>query len=159
MRKVFIGVVGAALIATALVAAGCGSSGGEDRTKADYLADANTICEEIDADRSRVAEARFSELKGRPTVDQLQGFYGEFAPLFAEHVDRFVALEPPDDDQEADKVEAINDAFQHEAEVLEQAADDKDVTAELIRTDEAELHREGDALREEFGITAHGCVP
>jgi hypothetical protein len=149
-----VAVVGVGL---ALIVGACGDDDA-DRTKADYLTDANEICQQIDADRNRLAEEHFPDLEGAPTVAQLQGFYRDFAPLFRDHVDRFTDLEPPDEDQAASEVEAINDAFEHEADVLEQAADDRGVTAELLRTDEEELHQ-GDALREEFGITAQGCVP
>ena len=155
MTKLTVAVAGVGL---ALTLGACGDDDDADRTKAAYLTEANEICKQIDADRGRLAEKHFSDLKGAPTVGQLQGFYSDFAPLFRDHVDRFTGLEAPDEDQVASKVDAIDDAFEHEADVLEQAAADRQVTADLLRTNEEELHQEGDALREEFGITAKGCV-
>jgi hypothetical protein len=121
-------------------------------TRADFVAAAAALCEPVVTARGDLAAEYFPSPTDPPTVEQLQGFYAAFAPVFSQMVTDFADLEPAPEDQAA--FDAVVPVTQHVAEVVTEAGTDLALTQELFDTDEAQLH-EPDAALVALGVPAN----
>ena len=139
-------VMAALVVATASVAA-CGD--GDERSHEAFVDEANALCDELISTRVSLAEQHFPSQTSPPSVQQLQDFYADMAPLFADFVEDFAAIEPAADDQ-ATFDELVGEGRTIAATMTE-AATDPTIVQRLLATDEAEF-RTADALVVELGL-------
>lgn len=135
------------LIAGSLLTA-CGEDGAE-RTQAEFVADANQLCDELIETRTALADKHFPSATTMPTVEQLQGFYAVMAPVFAAFVEEFADIEPADADR--DVYDQLVGVGRQTAATMETAATDTATAQRLLDTDEAEFH-ESEPLIAELGL-------
>jgi hypothetical protein len=139
----------AGLLATGLIAAGCGGDdddddggdGGEALTKEEFLAEGNAICEAGNAELEQAS----SELQSGPGSPQFDAFISDtFIPNVQGQIDEIRALEPPEED--ADTVNGI--------------LDDAEGVLDEIEADPATFGQGGDPFAEvntqlnDYGLTA-----
>ena len=135
-------------LATALaIGGGLAACGDDGRGHEAFVEDVNLVCEGHIERRGDIASEHFSDDQP-PTVEQLQAFYADFAPLYAETAESLADIEA--DEDHADTYADYVAAFRRNAETLTRAATDPELTQHLLETDEAELH-EGEELVGELG--------
>lgn len=117
MNKGIVGAVAAGLMTLALLVAGCG--GGDDETtsltRAQFLKQANAMCEEQEERRNQVIQ---DLIKGRDQskllpLERREKLILEILPAYEEVPEKLNALGAPEGDEE--KVEAITEAMEKAA--------------------------------------------
>lgn len=136
-----------ALAATLAIGCGLAACGDDGRSHEAFVEDVNRVCEGHIDQRGELASAHFSDDQP-PTVEQLQAFYADFAPVYAETAESLADIEA--DADHADTYRDYLAAWDRNAETLARAAADLELTQHLMETDEAELH-EGEELAGELG--------
>jgi hypothetical protein len=123
------------IVATLLVAAGCGGGGGDRLSEAELREQGNAICakyqEQIDA------------LETPSAVEDIPGYVEEAAPIVEREIDELKELDPPEDVQEtfdemiaeAEKTlvagrELSEAAEQNDEAAIEQALDEGNVASD-----------------------------
>jgi hypothetical protein len=142
-------------LATGLVAAGCGDDdddgdGGDAPTKEEFIAEADQICSDGDAEIEAAAEETFGESDQPPTAAEQEQFAAdEVIPNIQEQVDGIDELTPPEGDE--DQIQAIVDSAQED---LDAGAEDPSLFTEQGGGEEplAEASR----LAQEYGMKACG---
>ena len=147
MRNRWHIAVGGVLVGGSLLTA-CGDDGG-GRTRAAFVAEANELCAGLIEARTTLAEKHFPSETTLPTVEQLQGFYADFGPSFADFVDELADVEPAEADRGL--YDELMDQGRQIAATLETAATDTATAEHLLDTDEAEFH-EADAVIVQLGL-------
>ncbi len=141
--RILTGAIGLALTISA-----CSSDG---VTRAEYLKSANKVCARLSSEREATAKKFFPGGTDKPpTVETMQQFYAEWAPLFSTAVEDLAAIKPPKKDRET--VDGFIETGRQEAEVMRKAGDDTSAAQHLLETDEAELHADDKAMAS-FGFT------
>lgn len=117
MRKGVFGIIVGAL-AVALIAAGCGSSGSDTLTKAEYVKEANAVCDRGEKERSD-AISEFGRTAGQnlPQKQVQKGLVDATLPTFQKLSSELAALPVPK--EEAKRVEEFNRAFLAAVEAIE----------------------------------------
>ena len=143
----------AAVLAIGLIAAGCGDDdddgdeGGDAPTKEEFIAEADQICSDGDAEIEAAAEETFGQSDQPPTAAEQEQFAAdEVIPNIQEQVDGIDELTPPEGDE--DQVQAIVDAAR---EGLEAGKEDPS----LFLGNEDPL-AEASQLARDYGLTACG---
>ncbi len=138
--------------ATAIIVMGglAGTACGDDgRSRDDFVAEGNAVCDRIVEIRNRVAGEHFTSQTEPPTVEQVQGFYAEYGPLFVDLIEELAAVEPADDDREV--FDQMIEDLRRAAATVAEGGTDLEVTQRLYETDEAEIHA-GDEAVVELGL-------
>lgn len=126
----------AALLATALIATGCGDDEEEALTQEEWVAQADTICREGDQVINQEAEALG---QGRPSPDELEQFTSEtLVPEIQSQVDDIDELQPPEEieadvDEFIDSAQSALDEIESDPSVLFSDEDAFGETSELAR--------------------------
>lgn len=136
-----------ALAGTIAVGVGLAACGDDGRNHEAFVDDVNRVCEAHIEQRGEIASVHFSDDQP-PTAEQLQAFYADFAPVYAETADNLADIEA--DEDHADAYTEYIAAWRRNAETLSRAATDTELTQQLLDTDEAALH-EGEELAGELG--------
>ncbi len=150
-------------IAAGLLVAGCGADGGDPLTKAEFVEQANAICQTSADEAEPIVEAIFAGLgEGDPSVDgtifvRWADAMDELVPLFEQQLDDIRALEPPADDQEfIETLLADQRAAIAEFDRLIDAAAAGDVTARAALDSDDDLFDDIDRRAREYGLTVCG---
>lgn len=130
-----------AVVVSGVLAAGCGSGGG--RTRAAFDRDANKLCDGLIEARTNLAAKHFPSDTEPPTIEQLRGFYAEFAPHFASFADGMAKVEPAKADQKT--FDEFVRQLRTTVATFTRAGGDTEVARHLMETDEAEF-RQGDLV-------------
>lgn len=127
----------APLLAAGLLVAGCGGSGSSDPlTRSEFIEEANTICQEAEAERSEVLRG----VEGSPALSTLAS---EAISSVEGMTEELAELNPPAADSK--EIAAIVGAFQ--AGVAEVKADSADPSVGISAFAEAS------SLAEDYGLT------
>ena len=136
-----------AVAVTVALGSGVAACGEDGRSHQAFVDDVNAVCERHVEQRSKIASKHFSDDQP-PTVEQLQAFYADFAPAYAETTEALADIEA--DDDSTDTYADYLAAFHRNAKTLARAGADTERTEHLLETDEAELH-EGEELAGKLG--------
>jgi hypothetical protein len=144
----------AGLLATGLIAAGCGDddddgdNGGEALTKEEFLAEGNAICAEGNAELDAAAQELFQS-GGRPTPEELETFATDnLVPSVQGQIDDIRALEAPEGDEDT-----INSLLDQAEDVLAEVEADPEGTLGPQASDPfAEVNTE----LQDYGLTTCG---
>jgi hypothetical protein len=110
VRKGVLGsIVSAVLVAGLLVASGCGSGGGETVTKAEFVKEANAICNKWGDKREKLIGEQVKELGQSPSKSALEKVVLAAIPNYETAAEELAELETPEGDEE--KVAAIVSAM------------------------------------------------
>ena len=143
-RPRLIAAIPVALVAFALLAAGCGGDDDEALTKDEYLTLADEICAEADIALDEEAGER-SAAGTLDSAEQQEAFAAEvFAPNLQGQLDSIRELTPPEEDQE--QVDEILAALE---DLIAQARDNPQELFAAPTTEAAEL-------AQAYGFTACG---
>jgi hypothetical protein len=141
-------------LATGLVAAGCGDDdddgegGGDAPTKEEFIAEADQICSDGDAELEAAAEETFGQSDQPPSAAEQEQFAAESViPNIQDQVDRIDELTPPEGDE--DEIQAIVDAAQED---LDAGSEDPS----LFTGQGGEPLAEASRLAQEYGLQACG---
>ena len=143
--------------------AGCG--GGEEArlSRADYVAQANKICRDSDAEIARLARAEAERIEApvsKAERERLQLVVLEKAtPIARRHIDRLGALKPPEEDEDrlrpmVDRLREATDLFGRFAAALR--SDDEQELMRLTRRFGA-IASDTRRVVQEYGLT--DCLP
>lgn len=143
------------VLATGLIAAGCGDDdddgddGGDAPTKEEFIAEADQICSDGDAEIEAAAEETFGQSDRPPTPEEQEAFASETViPNIEEQVNGVDELTPPEGDE--DEIQAIVDAAN---EGLDAGRDDPSVFTEQGGEDPL---AEASGLAQDYGLKACG---
>src|SRR4051794_1795795 len=135
-----------AVLAFGAIAAGCGSSGDDsstsDLTKAEWIAKADSICQQGNQTINQAAQQQFGNQK--PTAAEVQQFAtGTALPNTQSQVDQIKALGAPSGDE--DQVNKILDTVQADIDKAKSAGDIESSTFD-----------DGNALAKQYGLKVCG---
>lgn len=135
-----------AVVALAAIAAGCGSSSDDSSTssltKADWVAQADAICQQGNQQINQAAHEQFANQK--PTAAEVQQFVtGTALPNTQTQVDKIKALGAPSGDD--DQVNHILDAVQADIDKAKAAGDIENTT-----------FADGNSLARQYGLKVCG---
>ena len=133
----------AVVVVTGLVGTACGDDG---RSRADFVTEGNAVCDRLIETRNRMAAKHFRSPTEPPSVEQVQGFYADFGPVFVDSVEELAAIEPAEHDQ--DLYDSLIEDLRKAAATVNEAGSDLEVTQRLYDTDEAEIHTADKAIVE-----------
>lgn len=153
-----------AVVALALLAAGCGDDDGDGAgeaeqsgqamteqngqalSKEEFIAEANAICAEGDAALGEAAAERFGDsTEAPPRAEQEDFISGTVADEFEAQRDQIAALTPPEEDQE--QIDSMLSALD---DLVERARNDPGSVLDASEVDEASQ------LAREYGLTDCG---
>ena len=144
-----------AVLAIALVAAGCGSSkksgesGSSKITKAEFLRKGNAICAQGNKELDAQGKKLFAGQKSKPTKAQIAEFAKKYAiPSVEKQVNGIRALGAPAGDE--DKVKAILDAADEGVAKLKQDP------AALAASEGSDPFAKANKLARDYGLTVCG---
>ena len=142
-------------LAMSLIAAGCGDDdddgdgGGDAPTKEEFIAEADQVCSDGDAEIEAAAEETFGQSNQPPTPAEQEQFASEqVIPNIEEQVDGVDELTPPEGDE--DEIQAIVDAAN---EGLDAGRDDPSLFTEQAGEDPL---AEASRLAQDYGLKVCG---
>jgi hypothetical protein len=147
----------AGLLATGLIAAGCGGDdddddggdGGEALTKEEFLAQGNAICEEGNAELNAAADEVFQGGQ-RPSPEELETFVNDsFVPNIQGQIDDIRALGPPEEDEDT-----INGILDDAEDALAEVEEDPQGTLGAEAGQTTDPFAEVNAQLADYGLTA-----
>jgi hypothetical protein len=142
-------------LATGLIAAGCGDDdddgddGGDAPTKTEFIAEADQICSDGDAEIEAAAEETFGQSDQPPAPAEQERFASETViPNIEEQVNGVDELTPPEGDE--DQIQALVDAAR---EGIERGKEDPSLFLEQGGEDPL---AEASRIAQEYGFKACG---
>ena len=102
----------------ALVASGCGGESDDAPTKAEFVKQADAICQQSNDERIASTEKLFKKYNGLPPKAVEEDFIAEEgAPVIREQLEQLSALDPPAGEE--DEVDALWSAFEKALKQIE----------------------------------------
>lgn len=129
-----------------------GTTAGEAPSKAEYIEQADKICQQGREETNKIAREELGG-GGAPSADQYQAAAKKLLPLVQETGKQLEALPRPEGDEE--ELQAYYDAGFKAIEPLEKAVDDPK-TAEEIFTGQTDFDAESDKLAQAYGFKVCG---